>query len=983
LVRAGYLAPDLQATLAQAFPDEKLKVIVRMVEETDISVFPPGQREAMVQHLKDFASRSQRDILASLPAYGDKVAKVKPFWIYNGIFLEATKEVILALAKRPDVGYIEEDKVIQVEPLQEGKSEPKPSGIEWNIDRIQAPQVWALGYTGQGIVVGNIDTGVMVSHETFGSRWRGGTNSWFDAVNDSSIPYDDHFHGTWTMGIICGGSTADSIGVAPGATFVAAKAFTGTTRGQISWVDACYQWFAGLGSAAPSVVSNSWGYNPDSAGTHFWQESRNLQVMGIHQVYGNGNYGPLPGTTIVPAAYPHQIGVGATSPYQDTLAVFSSRGPSPPFGAIESSANYLDPNWASSRRKPDLSAPGVNVRSSYIDGGYRAFNGTSGSCPHVAGAIALMLQKNPNLTDQQIWEILTSTCDTPSAGNPYPNQNYGWGRLNAYRAVMATPASPQFRITPVDQRITLKPDSSTVDSLAVISFGAFNLPVTFVLDSIRPPEPTISVGFNPNPVTPPPNGEVKTGMQVATHSTPERDYVLFYHGIGDTLTRTGYVNLWVTTPTFVLTSTPRSRTVIWGDDSTTYRDSVISIFGFNNPCTLSAEVNPPSPGITLSFYPDNIVIPTDGRRMQARVNSTPVGTYRITVTARSGSIARTVDDTLVVRISAQGPDPYGYFAYDNTDTNLVNAPVYAWLEINPNRGGSGTSVGPGGLDVTYQHGLGGIGVKHYGSIFDSVSICAHGWLAMGICYSTSGVNYAIPSTYFVPNGIAPFWADLRTDIDTSSWWFYPDLINRRFIVEWDSVPQNFAYDKRETFQVIIYDTALTPRSAPTHDSEIILQWKEVRDTSLMTVGQQNTAMNVGLNCYYNGTYDPAVAPIGAGRAIKFTTDPPRLRTGVELNPLRTRNLPLRFALGPIVPNPTSGLVGISYELPENAQVMLKAYNITGQLIKVLVSEPKRAGSYQKAWDGRDDRGRMLPAGMYLIRLEAGKHREMSKMVLIR
>jgi flagellar hook assembly protein FlgD len=84
-----------------------------------------------------------------------------------------------------------------------------------------------------------------------------------------------------------------------------------------------------------------------------------------------------------------------------------------------------------------------------------------------------------------------------------------------------------------------------------------------------------------------------------------------------------------------------------------------------------------------------------------------------------------------------------------------------------------------------------------------------------------------------------------------------------------------------------------------------------------------------------------------------------------------------------VPNPTSGLVGISYELPENAQVMLKAYNITGQLIKVLVSEPKRAGSYQKAWDGRDDRGRMLPAGMYLIRLEAGKHREMSKMVLIR
>ena len=438
LVQAGYLTPDLQAKLDQASPDETLNVIVRMAEETDISVFPPGQRAAMVQHLKDFASRNQKDLLAMLPRYGDRVSHIKPFWIYNGIALEATKEVVLDLAKRSDVGNIEEDKVIRLEEIQLG-SDPGINTIGWNIVKIKADSVWrVLGYTGQGIVVGNIDTGVMVTHETFGGRWRGGTNSWFDAVNGDTLPYDDNGHGTMTMGVLCGGSAAETIGVARGATFVAAKAFDQNGAGQTSWIDACFQWYAGLGSAAPDVINNSWGNSGSS--TYYWRESRNLQVLGIHQVYAAGAWGPGPGTIGIPASYPHNIGVGTTDA-SDVLASFSSRGPAPSFGVIETVANYLDPNWASSRRKPDLSAPGINIRSSYNNGSYANWSGSSMSLPHVPGTIALMLQKNPNLTDRHIWQILASTCDTFTFGGPYPNQNYGWGRLNAYRAVMATPPS--------------------------------------------------------------------------------------------------------------------------------------------------------------------------------------------------------------------------------------------------------------------------------------------------------------------------------------------------------------------------------------------------------------------------------------------------------------------------------------------------------------------------------------------------------------
>jgi subtilisin family serine protease len=639
---AGRLTPDLQERMGRAGPDERIRIIVRLGREADISAFSKSDREGMVRHLRAFAAESQSGILAVLPGYGDKVARIRPFWIYNGIALEATKEVVLDLAKRSDVGYIEEDRVVKLDPLLSGVRASGLAGLEWNIRKVKADSVWdVLGYTGQGIVVGNIDSGVLTTHETFGGRFRGGCNSWFDAVNGRSDPYDDAGHGTYTMGTTCGGSTADTIGVARDARFVCAKAFNQFGTSIYSWLDACYQWFASLGLAAPVVVGNSWG--DGGMDTHFWQESRTLQALGIHQVYSNGNSGPGPGTVLAPASYPHHIGVAATDS-ADRIASWSSRGPSSAFGTMESVANYLDPNWASSRRKPDLSAPGVAVRSSYNDGGYVTAQGTSISSPHVTGTIALMLQKNDLLADTTVWRILTQSCDTPPGGAPYPNQNYGWGRLNAYRAVQMTPPGyPHFRLSALPAE-TLIQNASSVDSLTVASMGGFNSPVTMTLDSIRPAEPTISVSFNPNPVTPPPNSTIQTGMRIATQSgTPPGDYVAYYHGRGDSAIRCSSVDLSVLGPTFDL---QYARACSTGQGFTAIDTvSVVSRYDFNSPVTMVLDsIRPAEPTISVSFDPNPVTPPPNGSiktMMQITTQTgTPLGDYVVFFHGAGGLVVR-------------------------------------------------------------------------------------------------------------------------------------------------------------------------------------------------------------------------------------------------------------------------------------------------------------------------------------------------------
>ncbi len=435
----GKMTPELVNILNSTSDNEKILVIVHMMNE-----YPYDQLKGMSPQekcvvFKDIALNSQREIVEYLKTLPEEFAEVGgQFWIFNGFHLKATKAIIYELAKRDDIWFICHNGIIKLDAEVIAEQDVTGRAPEWNITKIKADSCWTAGYSGSGIIIGHIDTGVLTTHEALTGKWL--SPYWRDGVAGQSSPYDDHGHGTHTIGTICGGdgpgTFANDVGVAYGAQYIPTKAFDSGGSGQYAWIDTCMQYLADLkaGGVDIRVIGNSWG----GSGTdlHFWDAVLNWKSLDVFPVFSNGNSGPGAGTVGSPASYPLSMGVGATT-IDDTMASFSSRGPAPNQNPWNDPQYWYYSTW--NLLKPDVSAPGYNVRSSYNNGGYTSMNGTSMASPHVTGGTAIILEKNSNLSPDQLYEIFYTTCDQPSSGAPYPNNNYGWGRINLYRALQQTP----------------------------------------------------------------------------------------------------------------------------------------------------------------------------------------------------------------------------------------------------------------------------------------------------------------------------------------------------------------------------------------------------------------------------------------------------------------------------------------------------------------------------------------------------------------
>ena len=418
--------------------------------------------------LTSTARTSQAGLLSQLAALG---MPSQSFWISNSVVTSGDLALLQAVASRSDVkavyaigkGRLAEP----VEKIPDGTtSADAVAAVGPSLAHVNADDVWAMGYRGQGAVVANADTGVRWTHNAIKSKYRGwdaatGTAShdynWRDAIRgvnavcpaNSASPCDDHGHGTHTMGTMVGGSPADQIGMAPDANWMACRNMIEGFGVVPSYMD-CMQWFIaptridGSGadpSKAPDVVSNSWGCVEVCAPPMLKDMIDASRAAGILYVVSAGNdgqwVGPFCDNIVWPlAVYKSAFTVGATGATSDGIAGFSSRGPVPD--------NFIE---GVLYRKPDIVAPGVGIRSSVSgnDNAYASFSGTSMSSPHVAGLVALMISANPALRGHvdAIEDIITKTAVplTTTAGcggdssTQVPNNVYGWGRIDALRAV--------------------------------------------------------------------------------------------------------------------------------------------------------------------------------------------------------------------------------------------------------------------------------------------------------------------------------------------------------------------------------------------------------------------------------------------------------------------------------------------------------------------------------------------------------------------
>ncbi|MDE0884020.1 MAG: S8 family serine peptidase [Myxococcota bacterium] len=300
---------------------------------------------------------------------------------------------------------------------------------EWNLIAMGADSLWSQGYSGAGIVVAVMDTGVDVLHPDLSSRWRGGANSWLDLSDPfQAIPRDSTGHGTQVTGLILAGDLfGNPIGMAPDASWIAAKIFDDQGDASISDIHLAFQWFIDPDGDpntddAPDIVNASWGLlgSLGNCNLEFVPDIDALQAEDIAVVFAAGNSGPGPATSLSPADGGTGLAVGSVNSNLD-ISYGSSRGPSQCTGGIF----------------PDLSAPGVAVWTTDKSFGgfpfYTQMTGTSFAAPHISGGLALLRQAHP---DASIAELEASLLETAyDLGSPGPDNDHGQGLADFHAAL--------------------------------------------------------------------------------------------------------------------------------------------------------------------------------------------------------------------------------------------------------------------------------------------------------------------------------------------------------------------------------------------------------------------------------------------------------------------------------------------------------------------------------------------------------------------
>ena len=471
---AGYaqavIDPLLSEEMARRNDDEKINVIVIMKSQYDRAQMNrqanyfatrSERREFVVNELKAFAEATQFDLRRSLDEMrrNDMTTEPTVLWMANALGLSANKAAIADLARRNDIEIIGFD--IERNWIPDGEEATPASAtreITPNVTQVGANQVWDLGYTGEGIVVAVIDTGVNYNHlDVADHLWDGGTefpHHGFDVYNNDNDPMDDHGHGSHCSGTVLGDGTAGSqTGMAPDATLMCVKCLNANGGGGATPISAGIQWAVEHGC---DLFSMSLGISNSTIAERTLLRQTCVAALdaGVVAAIAAGNEGnqmwqaPIPNNVRVPGSCPPpymdevqgenpgdltcSVCIGAVN-YNDAAANFTSRGPVT-WTNTEFGDYPYEPGIGLIR--PDVCAPGVDIKSlNYqTNTGYTSMSGTSMATPCAAGCMALMLCKDPNLMPADVCRILEETAVRLAEGK---SNIFGFGRIDVLAAVEA------------------------------------------------------------------------------------------------------------------------------------------------------------------------------------------------------------------------------------------------------------------------------------------------------------------------------------------------------------------------------------------------------------------------------------------------------------------------------------------------------------------------------------------------------------------
>jgi subtilisin family serine protease len=427
----AHLDSKLQHLLANDFDSSlKLPVLIRYKSGAVTSRLIPLSRAQTFALMKESSQKTEALVMGSLTRSAD----VQSLWIAHGTLAQLTAQEIQKITLNPLVASVQMlGRTVRLIDDQPGEFRAPAGNFAYGLEKIRIPELRAQdpARDGHGVRVGILDTGIDPSHPALAGR----VALFKDFIANQMTPYDDHGHGTHVAGTIAGSIaqglfSSEFIGVAPGAQLVIGKVFSQSGSFDDKTLLLGMQWMAnpdGNFADAPQVVSNSWvveadpqdenpGDDPFCAAVESWVQ------LGIIPVFAAGNAGPNRHTVGIPAACPAALAVAATDE-QDHIFDLSSRGPA---------------QWKTvSVDKPNVSAPGVDIDSAGLNGGIAVKSGTSMAAPHVAGALALLLQGRSRLDSAKAIQALLEGAAPLSSGamNSTVDPAFGVGRIDVVHSV--------------------------------------------------------------------------------------------------------------------------------------------------------------------------------------------------------------------------------------------------------------------------------------------------------------------------------------------------------------------------------------------------------------------------------------------------------------------------------------------------------------------------------------------------------------------